>query len=587
MARSCGIRLGPRRYEVVVLDGSPKKHKIAAFEAGEFDAMAEDPLKSVAATLKDVGKRLGVPKDNVGLVIDSGHAAFRRLTLPFSDEAKIDQVVKYEIESELPQWNIDEVVVDYHKLTEDEGSSELLITAVPKDNVQMALDAASGGNIEPFQVELETSAVVNAAYTAEICNLDDAQLLVHIGDYSTSVVVMDAGELREMRVIHIGALTHEVVAPPAPETGEADEESEGEGEPEAPTSAPDVDPIEASRRVDQAIKRIRRELGRTLSGARTVNPIEAIYVCGMELPGLVGSTVLDVPVYVLDCFEEDSGQPVDGFGQLVAAYGAAVRELGGGLLKPALRREELKFTGTWERIEFPLAVACLLLTTFLGVVFILQNREMDFLDQRGTRYWLESSNNFLVGDARAGTPGHIHPPTDEMVAFAARCSDRKDKDLDPVDAFSRMQYLAQMETDRLKRKMGQDTSVQRPQSALVGMQMVLATIEQGHEEWRPALWSLTAEHVEGRTGRDPEHIKVSMHLVFHADTYVLGNQSLEAFLAELKAMPGFMRLSDVSAEPLDNDKGTEVPSLWVMVDARTYYDELKQKATKTASVEGS
>ena len=30
MARSCGIRIGPRRYELVVVDGSPKKHKISA-----------------------------------------------------------------------------------------------------------------------------------------------------------------------------------------------------------------------------------------------------------------------------------------------------------------------------------------------------------------------------------------------------------------------------------------------------------------------------------------------------------------------------------------------------------------------------
>ncbi|MDA1265350.1 MAG: hypothetical protein O2816_09765 [Planctomycetota bacterium] len=585
MARSCGIRIGPRRYEVVVLDGSPKKHKIAAFEAGEFDATAENPLKSIAATLKDVGKRLSIPKDNVGLVIDSGHAAFRRLKLPFADVQKIDQVVKYEIESELSQWNIDDVIVDYHKLGADEHSSDLLITAVPKDDIQMALDAASSGNIEPFQVELETTAMVNAAYTAEICNLDDAQLLVHIGDYSTSVVVMDAGELREMRVIHIGALTHEVIAPAAPDAGAEDAE-EGAAPAALAALAPEVDPIEASRRVDQAIKRIRREVGRTLSGARTVNPIEAIYVCGLELPGLVGSTVLDVPVYVLDCFEEDSGQPVDGFGQLVVAYGAAVRELGGGLLKPSLRREELKYTGAWERIEFPLAVACLLLTTFLGVVHILQKRELGFLDVRGTRYWLESSNRFLIGNPRDGVPGHVDPPTDEMVAFAARCADQKDKDIDPINAFGRMQTLVELETNRLKRKMGQDSSVDRPQSALVGMQMVFAVLERGHKEWRPALWSLTAEHVEGRSGRDQEHIKVSMHLVFHGESVVEGTQHLESFLENLEGMSGFMRMSDVSTEPLDNEKGIEVQSLWVMVDAGVYYDELRQKATKTASVGG-
>ena len=36
MARTCGIRIGPRRYELVVLDGSAKKHRIVAFQTGEF-----------------------------------------------------------------------------------------------------------------------------------------------------------------------------------------------------------------------------------------------------------------------------------------------------------------------------------------------------------------------------------------------------------------------------------------------------------------------------------------------------------------------------------------------------------------------
>ena len=39
MARSCGIRLGPRRFELVVLDGGPKKHRIVGWHAETF----EDP----------------------------------------------------------------------------------------------------------------------------------------------------------------------------------------------------------------------------------------------------------------------------------------------------------------------------------------------------------------------------------------------------------------------------------------------------------------------------------------------------------------------------------------------------------------
>src|SRR5688572_11766807 len=113
MAKSCGIRIGPKRYELVVLEGSAKKHRITAFQAGEFPAGGEDPIAEKAQLLKDAAKRHGIPHDSVGLAIDSGLAAFRTIKLPFNDPNKIEEVLKFEVESQLPQWAIDDVVVDW------------------------------------------------------------------------------------------------------------------------------------------------------------------------------------------------------------------------------------------------------------------------------------------------------------------------------------------------------------------------------------------------------------------------------------------------------------------------------------------
>ena len=113
MARSCGIRLGPRRFELVVLDGGPKKHRIVGWHAETFEdpdpANVEARGKQLEAALAEVK----APRDNARLVVDSGVAAFRRVTVPFSDPAKIEQVLKFEIEGELPQFSIDDVVVDH------------------------------------------------------------------------------------------------------------------------------------------------------------------------------------------------------------------------------------------------------------------------------------------------------------------------------------------------------------------------------------------------------------------------------------------------------------------------------------------
>jgi hypothetical protein len=579
MARSCGIRLGPRRYEIVVLDGSPKKHKIVAFEAGEFDPYSDDHLRAAASALKDVVKRLNAPKDNLGLVIDSGHAAFRRVSLPITDQAKIEQVLKFEVESELPQWSVEDVIVDWHMLGSSDASGDLLITAVPKEDIEAALSVTSGAGVEPFEVELETSAMVNAAWCAGLCNLDDAQVLVHIGDHSTSVVVMDSGEVREMRVIHIGALTHEVLAPQEPAEGsEEGEEGEDAAAPEIRSGMGEGDPIEASRRVDQAINRIRRELGRTLSGARTINPIEAVYVCGMELPGLIGSTVLDVPVHVLDCFEEDSGQPADGFGQLVVAYGAAVRELGGGLMKPSLRREELKYSGTWERIEFPLAVACLLLTTLLGVVWILQKRELSYLDDYGAKHWFDSSNNFLLGTVDMTYPGLMSPPPQELKDFRERFADResRDPDLTTVEALAQVKRMVQEEVVGLQRKLGQDTSVRQPQSALVGAHLVLEVLGRDRQKWRPTIWKIDAQTQPAKS-KNPEFVKVTLDLVFHAEDSTAATRAFEAFRAACKHIPGFRNMPLRGSAPLEHG-GIKVMGQVVEINVQEYYDRLAQAA---------
>src|SRR5690349_18354414 len=108
MARSCGLRLGTRRFEIVVVDGGPKKSRIVATAVGEFAlpspeapaapaangepaaAPREDPISQVAGVLEEAIREHGIPTENVGVAIDTGLAAFRTLTLPITEKAKIE-----------------------------------------------------------------------------------------------------------------------------------------------------------------------------------------------------------------------------------------------------------------------------------------------------------------------------------------------------------------------------------------------------------------------------------------------------------------------------------------------------------------
>ncbi len=572
MARSCGIRIGPRRYELVVLDGSAKKHRITAYRSGEFPLGGDDPAEDAARELRAAAKAHNIPRDAVAAVIDSGHAAFRRLTLPISDRSKIDQVIKFEVEGMLPQWNIDDVVVDYHVLSQDENSCQVLVSAVPKQDLAAIIAICERAGIEPLEIELESSALVNAATVSEICHVDDAQLLVHVSDHSTSVVVMDAGEVREMRVIHIGALTHDVAQHGAAEDLDVEDEEVEETLDFIPE---ELDPAERARRIDQAIKRIRRELGRTISAARTLHPIDAIYVCGMELPGLIGSDVQDVPIYLLDCFDEDGGQPADGFGQLVVPYGSAVRQLGGGLMRPSLRREELHYSGAFERIEFPLAVACLLLFAFLCTINILQNSERHSLEVVANR-WLRTSNFNMVGSLAKGRAGNLNPAPDDIKAYADLFEGSPpagDSDRTYLESMRYVLGMIQTKILGLQRELGKDSGIDQPQSAFVGTVLVLSVLE-SNPAWRPSIRSVKGAYQLGQRGRE-DSVKVTLDLTFFAGSSIEATQHYEAFRQALESKPWFVDFTEKKSESIDGGKGINIQGLPVTVDVSKYFDSLR------------
>ncbi len=559
MARSCGIRIGPRRYELVVLDGSARKHRIAAFQAGEFPQGGEDPAADASRVLKEAARNAGVPGDSVGLAIDSGLAAFRTIKLPDLEESKLEQVIKFEVESELPQWSIDDVVVDFMKLESAAGESSLLVTAVPKADLAREIAVCSRAGIEPLEVELEATAMVNAAMLAEICSVDEAQVLVHIGETSTAVVVLDGGRVGAMRAIHIGALSHEP----------------GKAEDAAPPSSPE----ERRRLLEQAVSRIRRELGRTVSGARTAHPIEAIYVCGWEMPELVGTQVMDVPVYELDVFEKDSGQPAEGAAPLVVAYGAALRQLGSVPLQSRLRREELRYTGAFERIELPLAIASLLLFTLLAVFNIFELRQVR-LRNDDVDLWRQSARNYMLGDMRASPPvrGNLDPVPEELQRYLDRLRrEGGEKELDP-DRTRREQVayvlnILKREVSKLDSELGNTGEVTQPQSALEAMALVLSTLsELGEEVGRVAVRNIDSQYQSSATR---EQVEVKLDLTFFADTDVEATAHSELLTRTLQGKEWV-----VAVEPRGSDVFSEGDVTGIVVDAFTVRCDLSKLHAK-------
>ena len=77
-------------------------------------------------------------------------------------------------------------------------------------------------------------------------------------------------------------------------------------------------------------------------------------------------------------------------------------------LQASLRREELRFTGAFERVELPIAIAALLLVTLLAVFNIFELKQVMLRDadvDAGRR----SANAFMLPDPRIRYPGNLRP----------------------------------------------------------------------------------------------------------------------------------------------------------------------------------
>ena len=572
MAKACGLRIGPRGYELVLLDGSAKKHKVVASEAGELSLADADGAVQV---LKDLASRHDIPKDGLRVVIEGGLAAFRRVNLPVNDDDKIEKVVKFEVESELPQFNIDDVIVDWERLSSTKDSCSLLTTIVKKEDLQSVLDLCERGGVEPIEVDADTSAIVNAAAAANALDAESASLVVFVGEESSSIAVMDGGELRELRSIKQGALTH--IAPAAPSEEEEAQAEGGEEELgfglteedeerfEEPSGVEDAEGTEAAR--EQVLARMRREIARSVSGARTLQPLERVLVAGYDMPGLIGTEILDVPVEALDGLPDTASCA----SRCATAYGAAVAQLGGGLISQSLRREELRFTGTMERLELPLAVASLLLLTFLGVWNIGLDKEHKKID-RAVSYWRDSAVGFMI-PPNMEDAGNLNPPPDWMAKYVKQFTGRSPEGefrTDPeLSSYGQMEFLESRLKGMvvgLEKELGQGGDFVQPQSALKGATYVLSVLDDTKAAGaRPSVRSLKSTYNRGNS-TTPDSVVVIMDITFFAEDTATGTEHFEAFRGAIEEQSWHLDFNPARTDPLENGEGIIVERITIKMD---------------------
>jgi len=561
MSQTIGIHLGERRFQVVALEGNLKKHRLVCAASGEIPPGPEG-AQAVSERLRELTKQHKLKADSVYLAIDAGVAAFRTLTLPFDDREKIEEVIKFEVESDLPQYDIEQVVVDFLVLSTKPGvESHLLVTAVPKERLARALGLCEKGGLEALDAELEGTALFDAAFESGVLLEDQGTVLIHLGETSTTVAVADGRRLASLRAIRVGPGKRAAETVEAVEAGEPADEA---------AAAPVPQPEDPARAV-AAAQRVRRELVRTLSGARTTSEVKQVFVCGQVPPGLIGDTLLDVPVQAMPFPAGEVDQPA----HHVVAYGAALRGFEGGTLRPSLRREELRFSGKFERLELPMAVCALLLFTLLFVRFIVLEKQLEWRDEGNLaaepplkgdlQIWLERSNERLFPDPKDPRPVRLANPPAALAKKAAEAEAGVITDRTKFQQILDIRGEQKKEIDRLSRELGQVSEVKQPQSALTASTLVMNLVAGMGEGARIGIRRFESRFQSGSASKN-DHVVVTLDLDFFGANSLEATRTYNQLEKSFKDQPWCQQFDGKSSKVLDGDKGIQVDGLGILVN---------------------
>jgi type IV pilus assembly protein PilM len=438
MAKGIGLDIGEFEVVVVELDGSWKKARLRKISIERVDAedeaapTAQKEATSALHALRDAH----IGRENVVISVPAREAVLRTLQVPFKGTDNIRKVIKFETEGSIHSHSVDEMVVDFHVLEEGESETKVLVVAVPKAKLKPTLDALEAVGLEPETADLDAMALLRvaewsgalagplpeapAADGGELPVKADAapaaRVVVDVGARSTRILVTVAGELIDMRALRTGAdaVAEDVAArsggslraareavlhgfeaeedfvlvEDAPEPA-ARTEGEGEDVPAAP-AAPAAVPIpfatvRAAR--DAFLDRFRRELLRFVAAVPQLERVETVWYTGggSRMPGVVAALeeVFGCPARPLDVLANlshdlDETQRAQLGPRMAVAVGLALRPMGG-VTGFNFRQEQLAFTKRFDRVKFPLSIACMLLLFLTVVFFVKTKKELDKL----------------------------------------------------------------------------------------------------------------------------------------------------------------------------------------------------------------
>jgi type IV pilus assembly protein PilM len=250
------------------------------------DPAAEtDRNRQISETLSAMMRELGIKNGPIDYAV-SGQSIFARFVkLPFVDLDKIERIVAFEAQQNVP-FPIEEVVWDYQLVGNEADKIEVVLVAIKADLLDGINAAVEAAGLQTRRVDVAPMALYNA-FRFNYSELTGSSLVIYIGARTTNLLFIEPGKVFS-RSIPIGGSS--ITAAIAKEFNEPFGAAElrkkhdgfiNLGGPEKETS--DLDIARVAKLVRSTTTRLHAELTRSISFYRTQQQgsrPERVFLCG-------------------------------------------------------------------------------------------------------------------------------------------------------------------------------------------------------------------------------------------------------------------------------------------------------------------
>jgi len=193
-SRTLGLHIGQTAVRAALLARGRERVTLThCAEVAVTPPGAEGRAQALAAALGEIARSLPVRTCTLVAHVPAARAAVRMVESPLGDAARLRQVIRYDVEEQIP-FDADEAVADFCPLeTLPSGAIRALAVATPREVLDQVTAALGDAGMPPDVVDAEPFALVNACVRAFPSLATDRAIVLYLDAGHHVAVATDNG----------------------------------------------------------------------------------------------------------------------------------------------------------------------------------------------------------------------------------------------------------------------------------------------------------------------------------------------------------------------------------------------------------